>query len=538
MPKPAHGSRCPVRNGLAPLHRLRGLSTRPVASSGGGGGSVSNQTATFGALTVAGRGGFKPVDSNGDTVALTTYNSLVSGSLGVYTPSISSGALVFSGAAGAPNAAVLRCSHAGGTVDITISSLANYYSELPVMANIDSALSAIGATGGKHILVRRGSVGNTTAWNPAKFVNFASMVYIEGEGLAASGKGTKFNSIYAPWVTGLGFRNVEVDASGGTDAGIGNSGDSIGRFDVEDCYIHGKVFDPTVVYTAATAPGRSAAGVSLVGRDCVVQRNLIEYCNYGVQTIVVDTITCRDNEVRFFFDDSSQFSYHGTSNTSGAKIYERNVCYSPIEVDGGHPDGLQIASGDTRTFTGWVIRQNVWFDTPGVSSGTMQGNFMSGGWINSGAIVCGNIFALSHLHALTDYDIVGGVFNNNTLVRFDTSGSGPDIPQINLGLTTSSGTVLVKRNLADAFVLNGSATYTQANNLTLGNRGATNAYTTVFNWANAAVAATTFAQIKTNLTRNTSGPASADAGALYSTWFTMGDPRTPGGWSYNSACEA
>jgi len=59
----------------------------------------------------------------------------------------------------------------------------------------------------------------------------------------------------------------------------------------------------------------------------------------------------------------------------------------------------------------------------------------------------------------------------------------------------------------------------------------------VFNWANPAIAATTFAQIKANLTRNTGGPAAADAGALYSTWFTVGNPRDPASWSYNAACE-
>ena len=91
-------------------------------------GSVPNQTAEFGDLTAAGEGGFKPYDStNTTTVDLTSYDSLVSGSLGIYTPQIVNGALEFTGGNGAPNGAVLRCSHADGTVDITISELTDAY---------------------------------------------------------------------------------------------------------------------------------------------------------------------------------------------------------------------------------------------------------------------------------------------------------------------------------------------------------------------------------------------------------------------------
>lgn len=91
--------------------------------------TLVNQTVPFGALTLAGAGGAMPLDSNNQEVTITSYDSLVSGSLGAYTPVVSGGALTFTGAAGAPNGAVLRCTVAGfGTRDLTIATEANVYS--------------------------------------------------------------------------------------------------------------------------------------------------------------------------------------------------------------------------------------------------------------------------------------------------------------------------------------------------------------------------------------------------------------------------
>lgn len=83
--------------------------------------AVAAQVAQFGNATIAGEGGFKPLVNEAE-VDLVSYDSLVSGSLGAYTPSISGGRLVFD-ATGAPDGAVLRCSTASGTVDITISQI-------------------------------------------------------------------------------------------------------------------------------------------------------------------------------------------------------------------------------------------------------------------------------------------------------------------------------------------------------------------------------------------------------------------------------
>ena len=100
--------------------------------------TVADQTAEFGADTPAGQGGFRPVGSNGQAITLTAYQSVVSGSLGSYVPSISGGRLVFN-QAGAPHGAVLRCAHSGGTIDIAISRVSGARSAV----NLSEAKTAI-----------------------------------------------------------------------------------------------------------------------------------------------------------------------------------------------------------------------------------------------------------------------------------------------------------------------------------------------------------------------------------------------------------
>lgn len=89
------------------------------------GASIRARAASFGDTTAAGTGGWKPQLASGAVESLTAYVSLISGSLGAYTPSISNGRLVFDGT-GAPDGAVIRCIGASGDAyDITITEVAN-----------------------------------------------------------------------------------------------------------------------------------------------------------------------------------------------------------------------------------------------------------------------------------------------------------------------------------------------------------------------------------------------------------------------------
>src|SRR5699024_134127 len=97
---------------------------------------------------------------NDAEVDLTSYDSLVSGSLGSYVPQVSSGRLIFTGGGqGGPAGAVLRCSHSGGTVDLTIAEEAGVYHAVPNQAEIAAAEAdhRANATGAQTIKVRRGT---------------------------------------------------------------------------------------------------------------------------------------------------------------------------------------------------------------------------------------------------------------------------------------------------------------------------------------------------------------------------------------------
>jgi len=126
------------------------------ATTAAASGTVQNQVARFGSKTPTGKGGYRPFSDAGVATSLSTYNSLVSGSLGAYVPAISAtGGLIFnSGGAGAPNGAVLRCTLVGGgTVDLTVETVANAYHAYDI-TEIKTAYAA--AVCGDTIYVRDG----------------------------------------------------------------------------------------------------------------------------------------------------------------------------------------------------------------------------------------------------------------------------------------------------------------------------------------------------------------------------------------------
>jgi hypothetical protein len=180
-------------------------------------GTIS-QAATFGAQTPAGTGGWRPQLASGAVESLVSYNSLTSGSLGVYTPSISSGRLVFSGGAGGPNGAVLRCTGASGRVyDVAVTQVANrrdYATNAEIVAN-----KSIAANLGLTAAIRQ------NAQIPSKDRQVAGDDFLTGSGqsqmdagftqpITLLGEGAKISGeyhmrsfrAYAP--SGLTFKNM------------------------------------------------------------------------------------------------------------------------------------------------------------------------------------------------------------------------------------------------------------------------------------------------------------------------------------------
>lgn len=128
------------------------------------GGAIA-QTATFGTVTPAGSGGWRPQLASGAVEALTSYNSLTGGSLGAYVPSIVSGRLVFTGGgAGAPNGAVLNCTGASGRVyNVTIATAAAR-KDIAAVSDITAAAGVTANLGLTLVVRQNAQIPPQTTW--------------------------------------------------------------------------------------------------------------------------------------------------------------------------------------------------------------------------------------------------------------------------------------------------------------------------------------------------------------------------------------
>lgn len=183
-------------------------------------GTVPAQTAYFGALTLSGQGGFRPLNVDGEEVALT---GIVSGGGTTPAAQIIGGRLSFSGT-GAPNGAAITCSHAGGNVVITITSTANAKS-VATVGDLTGALNTQGSSGTVplEILLRPGAYdvnnngGNTSGiFHNRRFTSGTRTTVKRHTGQAqrpifTKQKGTGWNSrVYSTWW--LTIEGVDFDA--------------------------------------------------------------------------------------------------------------------------------------------------------------------------------------------------------------------------------------------------------------------------------------------------------------------------------------
>ncbi len=101
---------------------------------------MAAQTAQFGDGLNA---RYQPYDAGGVPVTVTGTPTLVSGSAGGFTASVSDGGLYFGAGSGAPNGATYRCTlTAGGTVDIIVQTVTNARS-VATSADMVSAITAM-----------------------------------------------------------------------------------------------------------------------------------------------------------------------------------------------------------------------------------------------------------------------------------------------------------------------------------------------------------------------------------------------------------
>lgn len=155
------------------------ITAAPVSSD-----FVSNVTLSRGALTLASAGAYRILANDGRQITATSITGGTATSWSVTQPNILTRSV-----AGVTDAStiIVQCTDANSNTDsatITLSSVASYYSVIADPSGAETefkaALSAIGAAGGKSVLMEPGThklTYNAEGWNSRAF---ASQVVIEG----------------------------------------------------------------------------------------------------------------------------------------------------------------------------------------------------------------------------------------------------------------------------------------------------------------------------------------------------------------------
>ncbi|MDP3940170.1 MAG: hypothetical protein Q8R92_18805 [Deltaproteobacteria bacterium] len=468
-------------------------------------GLVLDQNAGFGALTLASSGGFKPIDTSNNEVALTSYDSLVSGSLGSYTPSISGGRLVFD-LAGAPDGAVLHCSHAGGTVDLTISSEADTYS-VASQADWNAVLDLTTATiSGKTIKARPGTSITSRIASTFDFRNrqFASPLTVSSHDTNSKGTWDQFQFRRCSNVV-LDGVNITNQDSNHFVMLIEEVSTGCADITVQNCTMAGIFKDPNGDYSEAGSYGTNSTGVSTNGgnhSNITIYDNLIEDVDKAFNVSATGTIDIQGNEVHRFYRDVCQITWPGASV---AVTMSYNVASQPIgrsdDADNPHVDFLQFI-GSATAAANWAsitVEGNRFWQ--GDARGTAQFIFMddmngSGFYYDNPRIV-GNATDITSTHGVTVQQAkdCSQILGNQT----------PNAP-VKIGQGTTTGTHVVKRCIASSYLIAG--TPTTESNVEIGVDG-TIAQT--FDGDGGSFDAASLAEFMTMWSIKANGPADIDA---------------------------
>ena len=522
---------------------------KPCTTSTFTAGTVSAQTAEFGALTRTLAGGFQPVNTIGEVVPLTSGSTptLQSGSLSVYTASIVNGRLVFSApgsAPGAPNGAVLRCAYTGGTVDITISQTSNTYH----VATDDEAFTILGRSNpptktgvlaaGQTCVFRRGSYDLGIGGRMLKNKTYGSTATIRGEGTLA----VKPSSMTFETTTNITIENFFFDQPAATAGNILTFIGDCSGITVQDNRFRGRVDDYSGVfdgnfYSNATAIKTVKTG-TLYSTSGTFRRNLFTdlYDIAVIQCGNAAGFLWTDNEYHHFFRDGLKIGVGGAALTAPVHI-ERNVVYDRLNVTILDPHGdcvVQFGANNAQYLTNCRIIQNVCFPASINASGYSQGITAFNDTTNISTrfenLICvGNIIISGASHHLT-LPTYSGIVRNNLLVRqsgsIDGDGAATYLANggTNSGFSGPYGTIYAANNMTDN-AMQGTIS-NQTGNIVLGPAGATIPYTTAFE-ATGGLPATTFAEVKTKWA---SKVAYAGKGPLGNALLTYGNPRDASGW--------
>lgn len=447
-----------------------------------------SQTAQFGALTEAGRGGWQPSTFGFDVDALVSYDGLASGSLGSHTPSISAGRLIFSGAVGAPNgAAVLVTGTSGLQYTATVETIADSYSAAG-HAEMLRCIAIAGLTYGQQILLRTANFIDTEQHNfnarvrrttpiagtlvphsdfASRIANFS--LWTRGRDLSTGNHVTiRPHSGARPR---MGTINVDGMFSGANPTGLRFSGLNfqpgkafltIGA--VVDLTVDNCVFEPTnplLAWETGTTPPTGLIGrMNFPNGGCTrltVQDNTITEADFGIRlngTNLEGSIV--GNRLKRTWQDSIQFST-GVERVCWNESTDKET---PPAVVSAHADHYQAVGYSD----GLVVVGNL--ASPGLNTFgrlDVQGIFLSDASTTpANIVVAGNTILVYATRAISISKGNNPYFYGNAAIGFSA-----DVDSGRFFFTTTAGNTagLFENNTATEFGIDPVAT--QTNNVVL-----------------------------------------------------------------------
>lgn len=440
--------------------------------------SASSTTAEFGEFTLADAGGYRPLDSSGNGIVLQvgTTPTRVSGT-GTGAKITGDGRLAFSATGQAVNGDVWRVTRqGGGTVDVTISVIANAY-HVATYSQAYAASMAVPGAGGRRVIFRRtGSFAIGDALSSerilAKGKVFTSTVTFEGEGVwdqlnyQTDNPKTKINNGIKFQCDNFTMKNLWVECLWTTQQTLVEVYEPTTNYGVvftlEDCKISGLQRDTDLVWEASEfGPGTTKYTVGLTAdkrasptiRRCYFD-NVTRGININVGARGVPVVI----EYNLMEGMAEDFIKLNSSNTVGLvagvlvrrNVFQRHIRtkHSWIDLNGDgvrnkgdydgvgagetiaegiHGDTMQFGGNQGRVWENVVIYQNAScykYDPQGWvawNDGYSDGKDSA---LHKDLIFVGNFMSTASNHCFV-LNTSGGVIRNNTFVT-PSRNSGAD----------------------------------------------------------------------------------------------------------------
>lgn len=425
--------------------------------------AISNQTIAFGAATLASAGGAKARDDYGNERDFVSVDSVVSGTGTGWT--VSSGRLIrTTGTPAASDGAVLRCTTSLGQVDVTISALADGYSfrqQSEWGAILDIATATLS---GKTLYARPGTGIVSRTSSPYDFRNrqFSSPLVISSHDTSSGNKGVwdRFSIRRCSNITFDGIRITNQSSLNLVDI-INEVSTGCSDIWVKNCEMAGIYKDPNADYSGAGSYGTNSVGVNTSGAshsNIKVHDNLIEDVDKGMILSCTGTLEVYGNRIDRLYRDVMQIIWPGSSVAAKIKY---NTASQPIgrsdDADNPHVDFCQMTGtklSQTANWSGIELEGNRFIqgDARGTAQFLLLNDMDGSGYYFDAPRIVGNFTDITSTHGITVDQAKDCVVYGNTIPNAPIKlGSGS-------GGSTSSGTHLVKRNIATFYLLGGSPT--------------------------------------------------------------------------------